>query len=291
MKLLLFGASGQLGQEIQALATDRSFAVRAVRRSHADLACASQVEPLFHKTAPDVIVNAAAYTKVDLAESERELAFRANAQGPAVLADACGRHGIPLIHVSTDYVFDGHKAGPYVETDAPAPLGIYGASKLKGEHAIVGRLAEHVILRTAWVYGRHGRNFLKTMLGMADRPALKVVADQHGNPTATIDLAAAVLGAAELAAKGRARWGIYHFAGSGAATWHDFAVEIFAARAEQAGPGPRILPIMTEEFPTAARRPRNSRLDSSLFARHFGISALSWRQRTHETVRSLLGTV
>src|SRR5207237_6952913 len=176
---------------------------------------------------PDIVINAAAYTAVDRAEREAEAAFAVNATGPALLAAACKAAAIPLIHISTDYVFDGSKEGPYREDDPVNPLGAYGRSKAAGDRAVRAALAEHVILRTAWVYSAHGHNFVRTMLRLAsERPVLRVVADQIGSPTSAADIAAAIGTIVQQIAGGKAGWGTYHFAGAGAVTWHGFAAAI-----------------------------------------------------------------
>jgi dTDP-4-dehydrorhamnose reductase len=289
LNLLIFGAGGQLGRELAAAARWRSIPGAFLAREGADIADRSSVDRAFDKAGPNVVVNAAAYTKVDQAEVEPEQASRANRDGPAVLADVCARAGVPLIHLSTDYVFDGSKPAPYDETDPVAPLGVYGATKEAGEREVRARLDRHVILRTAWVYGVHGHNFLKTMLNLArQKDSWGVVADQRGNPTATADLAEAILAAAATSASGVAPWGTYHFAGTGEATWHDFACEIVAAQSAFTGRKPAVAAIGTSDYPTRARRPANSRLDSRRFAAAFGVTARPWRERTHEAVRALL---
>lgn len=291
MTLLVFGAGGQLGKEIGDTVARRNLPAVLLSRAEADIADRQAVMSAVEKTQPSVVINAAAYTKVDKAEDEPEQAYRENRDGPGLLAEICAAKGLPLIHVSTDYVFDGTKPTPYVETDPVAPLGVYGASKEAGERAIRDRLERHVILRTAWVYGVHGNNFLKTMLNLArTKESWGVVADQRGNPTATADLADAILTAAARAAEGRSSgfWGTYHFAGTGAATWHNFASEIVSAQAAATGRRPEVRPITTAEYPTKARRPVNSCLDSGHFETVFGVKAQPWAARTQEVVAALL---
>jgi dTDP-4-dehydrorhamnose reductase len=288
MTLLVFGAGGQLGRELAGLLARRAVPAVLLAREEADIADRTAVVTAIDRARPAVVVNAAAYTKVDKAEEELAQAFRANRDGPALLAEICAAQGLALIHISTDYVFDGSKPAPYVETDPVSPLGIYGASKEAGEQAVRTRLAKHVILRTAWVYGQHGNNFLKTMLNLArQRERWGVVVDQRGNPTATLDLAEALLAVVARITDGMAPWGTFHFTGTGEATWHDFACEIVAAQAQFTKRRPEVAAITTAEYPTRARRPANSRLDSTRFTQTFGIAARPWRERTREVVAAL----
>lgn len=289
VRLLVFGAGGQLGRELDVVTSSRRVAATLLPRKLADICDRHAVASAVQRIDPTVIVNAAAYTKVDQAEIEPESAFRSNCGGPALLAEVCAERGLPLVHVSTDYVFDGAKPTPYVETDPIGPMGVYGRSKEAGEQAVRARLERHIILRTAWVYGVHGNNFLKTMLGLAShRESWNVVADQRGNPTAAVDLAEAILAAATRAATGSAPWGTFHFAGSGDATWHDFACEIVSAQAPFTGRRPTVAAISTADYPTRARRPANSRLDSTRFATAFGVTSRPWQQRTREVVTALM---
>lgn len=288
MKPLVLGAQGQLGQELATLCAARRIAAILLPRQECDISNLGQIRAAIDSTRPSVIINAAAYTKVDQAEKEPGLAQRANRDGPAMLAQASAELDIPLIHVSTDYVFDGSKPSAYVETDPVMPLGVYGLSKEAGERAIRSAQRRHVIVRTAWVYGIHGRNFLKTMLDLAAaREGWGVVNDQVGNPTATADLAEALLTAAEKTSRDDACWGTYHFAGQGDATWFEFAEEIVATQAAFTGKRPVLKAITTDEFPTPARRPRNSRLNSDLFASVFGVRAPPWQERTRDVVKSI----
>jgi len=289
MRLLLLGAGGQLGQEITAAVTDIDLIGRT--RAQTDIADPGAVAAALEQAQPDIVVNAAAYTKVDKAESERDEAFRVNATGAEAIAAACAQSQTPLIHLSTDYVFDGTKPTPYVETDPTAPLGVYGASKLAGEQAVRERHKKHVILRTSWVYGRFGSNFLKTILRLAsERDELKVVADQRGSPTGTSDLAHAILGLAPRLVSGAAEadWGTYHFTGEGETNWCQFADEILSRREKWVGSRPRLTPITTAEYPTAARRPSNSVMDNRPFRARFGLASKPWRQSVRESVDALM---
>ena len=286
--ILVFGAGGQLGRELVSRADRLGVSLRAIARSDADIADSEAVARSIGQVSPSLVVNAAAYTKVDAAETEPEAAVRSNATGPAVLAANCATVGIPLLHISTDYVFDGTKPTAYVEDDPIAPLGVYGRSKAAGEAAVRAVLVEHVILRTSWVYGAYGVNFLKTIIRLArERDELRIVADQRGCPTATVDIAEAILAIATRSVCERI-WGTYHFAGTGATTWYEFAVEIVEAQAKVTCRRPQIVPISTADYPTRARRPANSELDCSHFAATFGFLAEDWRVRTCEVTAALL---
>ncbi len=287
--ILVFGAKGQVGSELCALAACRGVEAKGLAHENVDITDLAAVEAAVRAARPRLVVNAAAYTAVDRAESEEAQAFAVNAHGAEAIARAAERAGCPVIHLSTDYVFDGTKPGAYVETDATAPLGAYGRSKAEGEERVRAENPHHIVLRTAWVYSRYGGNFLKTMLRLArERDELKVVADQRGCPTSTIDIAEAILAIDHVVTKGAACYGTYHFAGTGATTWHGFASAIVAAQAEATGRRPEVRAITTADYPTPARRPANSELDSGLFAEVFGVRAHDWRARTTETVAALL---
>ena len=287
--ILLFGAGGQLGRELAELAQERGVPLVGLVRADGDITDRAAVVRALKAHCPGLVVNAAAFTAVDLAESETVAAFAANAEGPAILAEATADAGIPLLHVSTDYVFDGSKPGAYVESDPVAPLGAYGASKSEGEVCIRALQPHHVILRTAWVYGVHGANFLKTMLRIAaERDVLRIVADQRGSPTATRDLAEAILAVRAALMAGAEPWGTYHVAGQGETTWHGFASAIIAEQARFTGRSPIVDAITTAEFPTPARRPANSVLDSARFAAIFGYRAKPWQERMREVVAALM---
>lgn len=240
---------------------------------------------------PDVIVSAAAYTAVDKAETERDLAFAVNHRGAAATAAAAHELDVPLIHVSTDYVFDGSKRDPYVETDATGPTGVYGASKLAGEQAVLAAHDDVAILRTAWVYSPFGGNFVKTMLRLArDRDEISVVADQHGNPTSALDMADGIITVASNLDSGSdpAQRGVFHMAGSGEASWASFAEAIFGASAAAGGPTARVKPISTANYPTPARRPANSRLAGDKLAVAHGVRMPDWRKSTENIVARLV---
>lgn len=288
MRLLVTGANGQVGH---ALARQGGAAVVGLDRAALDITDREAVRRAVQEHAPDLVVNAAAYTAVDRAEAEEETAFAVNRDGPAHLADACAEAGLPLIHLSTDYVFDGTKGAPYVEEDDTDPLGVYGLSKEAGEEAVRERLGRHVILRTSWVFGDQGQNFVRTILRLGrERDVLRVVADQRGNPTAAADIARAVLEIAERIVGGEeASWGTFHFAGQPATTWHGFA-EAILEEARRHGPvrAERVESIPTSAYPTLAPRPADSRLDGSKLAAVWGIDAPPWRPALRAVVSSLL---
>ena len=287
MRLLVFGRTGQVATELLRLAGP-DLAVSALGRAEADLAdpeaCAAAVRRAAGGGAngrpnggtADVVINAAAYTAVDRAEAEEALATRVNGEAPGAMARAAAACGLPFLHVSTDYVFDGGKAGPWVEDDPPAPLSAYGRSKLAGERAVAAAGGPHAILRTSWVHAGHGGNFVRTMLKAgASRPRLTVVDDQHGGPTAAADIAAALVAIARAFAGARGVRGIFHFCGTPATSWHGFAREIFGQARWLATP--EIAPIRTADWPTPAVRPRNSVLDCTKIRAAYGIAQPDWR--------------
>jgi dTDP-4-dehydrorhamnose reductase len=287
--LLIVGAKGQLGRELCGQAGREGISIVAAGRDELDVTRAEAVRQFVRAAAPRAIINAAAYTAVDKAESETEAAYVINALGPEHLARAAAELDIPLLHVSTDYVFDGTKGGAYTEDDPVAPLGAYGRTKEEGERRVRAAHAQHIVLRTSWVYGVHGNNFLKTMLRLSgERDELRVVADQRGCPTATIDIARALFAAEAAASAGRAKWGSYHFAGTGVTTWHRFASVIVEAAARASGRSVPVTAIETKDYPTPAKRPVNSELDSSRFAEVFGYRSPPWQDRTREVVEALL---
>lgn len=279
MKILVSGHNGQVAQALQQALADLG-QVQMLGRDQLDLAHPERIAERVRALAPDLIINAAAHTAVDQAENEPELAFAINAKAPGVFAEEAARLGIPLIHYSTDYVFDGSKATPYTEEDAPNPLGVYGRSKLAGEQAIAAVGAEHLILRTSWVYSRHGRNFLLTMQRLLqEKPELRVVADQIGAPTWAGTIAASTRQLIERWQAGQAGdWGTYHLTAQGETSWFGFAQAI-AEHLENTGkPCATLLPIPSSEYPTPARRPLNSRLDCSRLQRQWQVSQPDWRQ-------------
>lgn len=288
-KILVLGAGGQLGTEVLGLAPAHGIEAMGFARAEVDITDYAAVEAVIRRTEPRSVLNAAAYTAVDRSESEPDRAFSANVTGAENVARAAAAYELPIVHISTDYVFDGTKTGAYVETDPIAPLGTYGRTKAEGEARVRAANPRHVILRTAWVYGQYGNNFLKTMLRLArERDELRVVADQRGCPTATADIAEAVFAIDRACAAGSVPFGTYHFAGTGVTTWYGFACAIVAAQAARTGRTPKVTAITTEEYPTPARRPTNSELDSCRFAACFGTRAKEWQARAEETVGALL---
>lgn len=290
--ILITGASGQLGHALATQAGWRGFDHRAVSRPVFDFDDPGSLERCFHAASPALMINAAAWTGVDAAEAHADAAYRANRDGPAQLAELCRDAGIPLIHISTDYVFDGTKGAPYKELDPVAPLGVYGASKQEGEAEVLESGAQAIVMRTSWVYAARGKNFARTMINAASKTgSLRVVADQHGTPTAAEDLAFAILAIAErIRDRG---WredyqGIVHATNAGATTWFGFAEAIFAAAAHQGVPQPAITPIATADWPTPVRRPPDSRLDCSRLKRVFGITLPPWQDATRRIIGAML---
>lgn len=290
MKILVPGANGQVGRELVRCGAERGIEVVGLGRAELDVTDAAAVRRAVETHAPGAVVNAAAYTAVDRAEEEPALAFAVNRDGAAHCAAACAEAGIPLVHISTDYVFDGTKGAPYTEGDAPNPLGVYGQSKWAGEEAVRARLDAHVILRTSWVFSAHGHNFVKTMLRLSrEREVLRVVADQQGNPTAAADIARAALHIVEeVAVREGAAWGTVHFAGTPATTWHGLA-EAVVAEARRHGPVHvrTVEPIPTSAYPTPARRPADVRLDCSRIERVWGLEPPAWRPAVARVVAEL----
>ena len=284
--------TGKDGQVARALVERGGAEVVTVGRPELDLAGpAEKVVEVIEAVWPDVIVSAAAYTQVDKAETERELAFAVNESGARAVAQAAQRLGVPLIHLSTDYVFDGSKDSPYVEEDPAGPTTIYGRSKLAGEQAVLADCPNSAVLRTAWVYSPFGSNFVKTMLRLAtDRDEMAVVADQRGNPTNALDIADGILRiASNLRGSGDAALrGLFHMTAAGDASWAEFAEFVFSASAEVGGPVAKVRHIVTADYPTPARRPAHSRLDSSKLARTHEVVLPDWHASVKEVVSRLV---
>ncbi len=282
MKVLVFGRTGQLATEL-ARRTPAGWRMQALGREAADLADPEACAGIVAESDADLVINAAAHTAVDRAEAEEDRAHAVNADAPAAMARAAAGR-MPLLHVSTDYVFDGAGERPWRPDDAPAPLGAYGRTKLAGERGVAGAGGAHVILRTSWVFSAHGSNFVKTMLRVGpERGALRVVDDQVGGPTAAGDIAAALIAIAGAFAAGRGVSGVYHFAGQPFVSWAAFAREIFA----RAGLDVPVEAIPSSEYPTPAPRPRNSRLDGAALMADYGVAPPDWRAALDEVLAEL----
>jgi dTDP-4-dehydrorhamnose reductase len=294
ISVLVIGRIGQVAHELRRGAWPAGFIVDFLERPEIDFTRLAEARDIVIAARPRIVINAAAYTAVDAAESDRDTAFAVNRDGPAALAEACREIGAALVHYSTDYVYDGTKIGAYVESDPVNPLSVYGASKAEGDAAIRARLDRHVILRTSWVYSATGNNFVKTMLRLGtERDRLGIVDDQLGGPTAAADIAATTIAVcAALGAGKEDGFGTFHFTGGGTTSWYGFAREIFVGAAARGRTTPRIVePIATEAYPTPAVRPRNSVLDCGRLARRYGIAAPPWQASLSACLDELLAHV
>lgn len=284
MRVLVFGKTGQVAREIAQAAGIQAVTLEAHGRDTADFTDPDACAQIVAATDANAVINAVAYTAVDKAEGEEPFARTINAHTPSVIAQACAARDLPLIHISTDYVFDGAGDTPFGPDDPTAPLGAYGRSKLAGEQAIRAAGGPHAIFRTSWVVSAHGSNFVKTMLSLgAERGALRIVADQVGGPTPAADIAAACLSAARQLRDNPAKSGTYHLSGSPDVSWADFAREIFS----QSGVNCTVKDITSAEYPTLAPRPRNSRLDNARTWEVFGIARPDWRPGLHDILRAI----
>jgi dTDP-4-dehydrorhamnose reductase len=292
MRILVTGSSGQVVRSLVHRSAASGDQILPIGRPQLDLAGeASQIVDAITTERPDAIVSAAAYTLVDKAESEHDLAFAINARGPVAIATAARELGVPLVHLSTDYVFDGSGARPYVEQDATAPATVYGASKLAGEEGVLEGHDNSAVLRTAWVYSPFSSNFVKTMLRLAKtNQHLRVVADQVGNPTSALDIADAVLAVIANLKGGidPQHRGLFHMTGSGEANWADLAEAVIQVSAEVSGPTANVTPISSADYPTPAKRPANSRLDCSKLESIHGVRLPHWRTSLPEVVRAVV---
>lgn len=278
--LLVFGRTGQVARDLARIAPGARFA----GRDDADLSDPAACAALIRAVRPRAVINAAAWTAVDRAEAEPDAARRVNADAPGAMAAACADLGVPFVHISTDYVFDGSGEAPRAEDAPTAPLGVYGATKLDGERAIAAAGGQWAVLRTSWVFSAHGSNFVRTMRRLgAERPRLTVVADQVGGPTAAHDIARAVLAMAEQMTADPAKGGLYHFAGAPDVSWAEFARTILA----RSGLSAEVVDIPTADYPTPARRPLNSRLDCAAITRDFGIARPDWRVSLDPVIKEL----
>jgi dTDP-4-dehydrorhamnose reductase len=291
MRILVLGGSGQLGTQLRVLALQRGVMLRAPPRAEIDLADCAAIRRIVAAESWNVVIDAAGYTNVDRAESEEDVAYAINADAAACLATETAKQRIPLIYISTDYVFDGRKGAPYIEHDAAAPLNAYGRSKLAGERGVSAANARHVILRTARLFSPHGTNFVRTILRLAqEQECLTIVDDQLGCPTSARDLAQACLNITLRCAANpdRMNYGLYHYAGAGAATWFEFAMVIIEQAASWLGRLPHVVPIPSVQHPRPAIRPADSRLDCTAVQRAFGLTPQPWRRALAETVDCLL---
>ena len=293
MRLLIAGWQGQIARGlVEAAPGCADVTACAVGRAALDICSARSIERALAQIEPSVVINSAAYTAVDKAETDEEQAFALNRDGARLLAEAAARRRVPIIHISTDYVYDGQKDEAYVESDPTAPKTVFGRSKLEGETAVATANDKHVILRTAWVFSPSGRNFVKTMLEKAaEQDVVRVVDDQHGSPTYAPHLVAAILELARQLSGRKADegpWGVYHAANSGTTTWAAFAEEIFRRSHALGGPTARVEPIKSKDYPTPAQRPANSQLDCSKLKRAFGLRLPSWQEGTADCVSRLL---
>jgi len=291
MKIITFGSEGQLGHELVKQGNRLGFKILPFDLPEVDITDPLQVANIVLTSQARLVVNAAAYTNVDRAETEKTLAFAVNRDGPKNIAHACEKQNIPFIHISTDYVFNGVKKHPYTEADQVFPLGVYGHSKSEGEKKIRSYIKKHIIIRTSWLYSVYGHNFVKTMLKLGkENRSLKVVSDQFGSPTSAADLAETVLNIGRRIQKSiKIDWGTYHYCGLGITTWNLFAKKIFEI-AKQYTPLKieTVKPIKTDEYPTPAERPIYSVLDCSLIEQKFGIQLKPWEESLHETIDRMM---
>ncbi|MBD1590336.1 dTDP-4-dehydrorhamnose reductase, partial [Pseudomonas typographi] len=286
MNILITGENGQVSRALQSALAGLGN-VKALGSQALDLRDGDAIRRTLARERPGLIINPAAYTAVDQAENDRDTAWAINATAPGILAEQAAELGVPLVHYSTDYVFDGSKPGPYVEADPTAPLGVYGQSKLAGEQAVAQACEHHLILRTSWVYSLHGRNFLLTMQRLLqEKPALRVVADQIGAPTWAGTIAASTRQLVERWQKGQpGAWGLYHLTAAGETSWFGFAEAIGAQLREAGKPCATLTPIPSSEYPTPAQRPLNSRLDCSKLAREWGVAQPAWGEGLLQCLR------
>jgi dTDP-4-dehydrorhamnose reductase len=291
LRIAVTGSNGQVVRSLVERATGTNVDIICIGRPALDLGELETIDRALTSITADVLVGAAAYTDVNKAEAESEIADRINGRAPGLLATRAHALGIPMIQLSTDYVFDGTKRDPYSEQDEVCPINAYGHSKAAGERAVAAAHPRHIILRTSWVYSPFGRNFVRTMLDLARKQSeVRVVADQIGSPTAAADIADGVLAVALnlIEGGGDARYGTFHMAAAGAASWAQFAEAIFAASAERGGPSARVVPVASTEYQTPARRPANSRLDCGKIARVHGVSLPHWQSSLGPCVARIL---
>ncbi|NRP37553.1 dTDP-4-dehydrorhamnose reductase [Marinobacterium sp. xm-a-121] len=290
MRILVAGGQGQVGSALATLGAEQGLDLVALGRSELDITDAASIAAAFDKYKPGLLINAAAYTAVDKAESEPELAYAINETATALLADACAAANIPMLHISTDYVFDGSKEGLYTEADPVNPLAVYAKSKEAGERALRERVEWHIILRTSWVFGVQGNNFVKTMVRLAkDRDRLTVVADQFGGPSSARGIATVLLTiAAQYESKGEVEWGTYHYCQKPYVSWHKFAQAIIESATEMGlvDHPVEVAPITSSEFPTPVTRPANSRLNTTKIEAEFGTVVSTWSDNIDDVIKA-----
>ncbi len=293
MKVLVTGAGGQVGREIVKL--NKLFKIQVIGLGHTklDITDSESISNVLNAQMPDLLVNAAAYTNLEKAESEMELAYDVNRWGAAKIAEICFDRQIPLIHLSTDYVFDGKNKQPYTEWDTENPINTYGRSKYEGELAIRSILNQHLILRTSWVFGIHGNNFVKTMLRLQKNgDPLHIISDTNGCPTDAADIAMVIMQLAYQVNKNkRIQWGTYHYSGDHSTSWYSFAGEIFKRMSEVTGqPLPKILPVSVDRYPSALQRPINTALSCKKIGETFDIQPCQWKKGLHAVINKMLNT-
>ena len=295
MRVFVAGREGQLARALLARLVPEGHEVTALEPPELDLTSRESIASALDAARPDLVINAAAYTAVDRAEDQAELARAVNATGAGWLAEAAAARGAPFVHVSTDYVFDGLKGSPYVETDPVSPIGVYGVTKEEGERLVLAAQPRSAVIRTAWVCSPDGANFVKTMLRLAkERDEIRVVADQHGAPTFAADLADAIARMAPRLMEAKAGdegYGIFHLSGAPHTTWHGFTQEILAQAGRRGHPVPKLTPIATSDYPTKAQRPADGRLDCSKITRVHGIQPADWRISLGRALDSLVGPI
>lgn len=291
MKILLTGSKGQLGREIQIAGINAGLDIISMDLPEIDITDDRKLDMIFSELKPTIVINAAAYTAVDLAEKQKNICYAVNKNGPANLTQLCGKNNARLIHISTDYVFDGKSNTPYRENDPVSPVNVYGHSKAEGEKAVLEGPGQHIIIRTSWLYGRYGNNFVKTMLRLGqEKKSIGVVNDQYGCPTCAYDLAEVIIFIVKCFLEGKSNNSdIYHYCGKGVATWYEFAVSIFQIVADLGLSNvPSVMPITTSQFPTAAKRPVYTVLDCFEIKKNFGVEPKPWKQSLKKTIHEIV---
>jgi dTDP-4-dehydrorhamnose reductase len=291
MKILLTGSKGQLGREVVKAGINAGLDIISMDLPEIDITDSEKLIRIFSELKPSIVINAAAYTAVDLAETQKNLCYAVNQDGPANLTRLCGKNKARLIHISTDYVFDGKADKPYREIDPVSPVNVYGHSKAEGEKAVLAGPGKHIILRTSWLYGRYGKNFIKTMLRMGqEKKTIQVVNDQYGCPTCAYDLAEVIIVIAQRLMENQSNnSGIYHYCGNGITTWYEFAISIFQIAGELGLKNmPLVTPITTSQFPTAAKRPLYTALDCSVIGKSFGVELKPWKHSLKKTIHQII---